>query len=54
MATTKKTISASQTKTNDSQPSAVEQRLDRIIELLEQLNQNMPLKGLDTSRFVKD
>ena len=28
-------------------------RLDRIIELLEQLNADMPLKGIDTSRFVK-
>lgn len=35
------------------QQSAVVQRMDRIIELLEQLNADLPLKGIDTSRFVK-
>lgn len=29
------------------------QRMDKVIELLEQLNANLPLKGIDTSRFVK-
>lgn len=35
------------------QQSAVVQRLDKVIELLEELNANLPLKGIDTSRFVK-
>ena len=35
------------------QQSAVVQRLDKIIELLDQLNVNLPLKGIDTSKFVK-
>ena len=35
------------------QQSAIVQRLDKVIELLEQLNANLPLKGIDTSRFVK-
>lgn len=44
------TCTASQ---DNVQQSAVVQRLDKIIELLEQLNVNLPLKGIDTSRFVK-
>ena len=41
------------TASQDTVQLAVVQRMDKIIELLEQLNANLPLKGIDTSRFVK-
>ena len=48
--TTATTCTASQ---DTVQQSALVQRLDKIIELLVELNANLPLKGIDTSRFVK-
>lgn len=57
MATKKQNTTTATTNSTASQDnvqlSAVVQRMDRIIELLEQLNVDMPLKGIDTSRFVK-
>lgn len=48
------TVTTNSTASQDNvQLSAVVQRMDKIIELLEQLNINLPLKGIDTSRFVK-
>lgn len=48
------TVTTNSTASQDNvQLSAVVQRMDKIIELLEQLNANLPLKGIDTSRFVK-
>ena len=47
--TTATTCTASQ----DNVQLAVVQRMDKIIELLVELNANLPLKGIDTSRFVK-
>lgn len=48
------TVTTNSTASQDNvQLSAVVQRMDKIIELLEQLNVNLPLKGIDTSRFVK-
>jgi len=48
------TVTTNSTASQDNvQLSAVVQRLDKIIELLKQLNVDMPLKGIDTSRFVK-
>lgn len=47
------TVTTNSTANDNVQLSAVVQRLDKIIELLEQLNINLPLKGIDTSRFVK-
>jgi hypothetical protein len=48
------TVTTNSTASQDNvQMSAVVQRLDRIIELLVELNANLPLKGIDTSRFVK-
>lgn len=47
------TATTNSTANDNVQLSAVVQRLDKIIELLEQLNVNLPLKGIDTSRFVK-
>lgn len=48
------TVTTNSTASQDNvQLSAVVQRMDRIIELLEELNANLPLKGIDTSRFVK-
>lgn len=56
MATKKQNTTATTTCTASQdtvQLSAVVQRLDKVIELLEELNVNLPLKGIDTSRFVK-
>lgn len=58
MATKKQnTITTTATNSTASQDtvqlSAVVQRLDMIVELLKELNANLPLKGIDTSRFVK-
>lgn len=55
MATKKQnTTTTNSTASQDTvQLSAVVQRMDKIIELLEQLIVDMPLKGIDTSRFVK-
>ena len=48
------TVTTNSTASQDNvQLSAIVQRMDKIIELLEQLNVDMPLKGIDTSRFVK-
>ena len=48
------TVTTNSTASQDNvNLSAVVQRLDKIIELLDQLNINLPLKGIDTSRFVK-
>lgn len=48
------TVTTNSTASQDNiQLYAVVQRMDRIIELLEELNVNLPLKGIDTSRFVK-
>ena len=48
------TVTTNSTASQDNvQLSAVVQRLDKIIELLVELNANLPLKGIDTSRFVK-
>lgn len=41
------------TANDNVQLSAVVQRMDIVIELLDRLNANLPLKGIDTSRFVK-
>ena len=57
MATKKQNTTAATTTCTASQDtvqqSAIVQRMDKIIELLEELNVNLPLKGIDTSRFVK-
>ena len=57
MATKKQTTPTATTNSTANQDnvqlSAVVQRMDKIIELLEELNANLPLKGIDTSRFVK-
>ncbi len=58
MATKKQTTTPNATTTctanqDNVQQSAIVQRLDKIIDLLETLNVNLPLKGIDTSRFVK-
>lgn len=57
MATKKQNTTTATTNSTASQDnvqlSAVVQRLDKVIELLEKLNADMPLKGIDTSRFVK-
>lgn len=47
------TVTTNSTANDNVQQSAVVQRLDKIIELLQELNVNLPLKGIDTSRFVK-
>lgn len=47
------TVTTNSTANDSVQLSAVVQRMDKIIDLLEQLNINLPLKGIDTSRFVK-
>ena len=51
--TTPTTVTTNSTANDNVQLSAVVQRMDKIIDLLEQLNVNLPLKGIDTSRFVK-
>ena len=51
--TTPTTTTNSTASQDNVQLSAVVQRMDKIIELLDQLNANLPLKGIDTSRFVK-
>lgn len=57
MATKKQNTTTATTNSTASQDtvqlSAVVQRMDKIIALLEELNANLPLKGIDTSRFVK-
>lgn len=48
------TATTNSTASQDNvQLSAIVQRMDKIIELLDQLNINLPLKGIDTSRFIK-
>lgn len=51
MATKKQNTPTANSTANDN--VQLLQRMDRIIELLDQLNANLPLKGIDTSRFVK-
>lgn len=54
MATKKQNTTTVTTNSTASQDTVqLLQRMDRIIELLEELNVNLPLKGIDTSRFVK-